>query len=425
MLLLLENLLLHLLIVVAPNLVFVSFQDRLKYGHAPILFGLIQGGAAVCSVVFSMEADEAYWNLHIVPLVISFLYAGPLAGCIVFVCAFAAQLSMGEFDRFGMALLDLLAAAIPAKLGPGFASMHPRRRRMMFGLSITLPLLFPFMFHYLYIQFNENTGIFEKFEGLESLLFGFIYLLGIWVAGKLNETMLERKRSKLEHLRAEKLDTLGELAASIAHEVRNPLTVVKGFLQLMQRKDQDKAQAYLPIALDELERAETVIGNYLSFSKPHLKKMEPFCLSTQLSEVHALLLPLAGDRGVCFTFEAENGVTVTGDSAQLRQAIVHIVKNAIEATPTDGNVWVAMRSEGGEAVVEVKDSGVGMTEEQLERIGTLFYSTKVKGTGLGMTVAWRIIRQMGGDLVYRSRPNIGTEVTITLPAGKAAKSAKP
>jgi two-component system sporulation sensor kinase B len=224
---------------------------------------------------------------------------------------------------------------------------------------------------------------------------------------------------KVEIQRTEKLNTLGELAASIAHEVRNPLTVVKGFLQLMQQDERGKNYDYLSLVLSELGRAEAIINDYLNFAKPQFEKLEEFSLVHVLSEVKMLLEPFAVKQGVQLesSLDTSNFHLLT-DRNQLKQALVNLIKNAIEATPEGGKVTITYKHKDHHAYIYITDTGKGMDHEQLARIGTLFYTTKDKGTGLGTSVSLRIIETMKGKVSYQSKLGIGTQVTMILPEGK-------
>ncbi|UUZ86549.1 HAMP domain-containing histidine kinase [Paenibacillus sp. P26] len=208
---------------------------------------------------------------------------------------------------------------------------------------------------------------------------------------------------------------MGELAASIAHEVRNPLTVVRGFLQLMRPNEEGKNQRYLDIALDELARAESIITDYLNFSKPKLTKLEWFSVSDLLHNIVLLLMPMASKNGAELSSTLENDVRLYSDRGKLQQALVNVIKNAIEAASANGQIHVSLTRMDGHIQIRVRDNGKGMSKEQLSRIGTLFFSTKEVGTGLGTAVTLRIIEAMKGVIVYESEEGVGTLVTITLP----------
>jgi two-component system sporulation sensor kinase B len=170
------------------------------------------------------------------------------------------------------------------------------------------------------------------------------------------------------------------------------------------------------LVLSELGRAEAIIHDYLNFAKPKLDKIEQFQLIDALTEVISLLDPLAMKKGVQIESKLNNSdINLKTDRSQLKQAIVNFIKNAIEATEQGGKVTIRLDQENKFGYIYITDTGKGMTEEQLSRIGTLFYTTKEKGTGLGTSVSIRIIETMNGKVIYKSEQGIGTEVKLILP----------
>ncbi|SFE51208.1 two-component system, sporulation sensor kinase B [Bacillus sp. OV194] len=310
----------------------------------------------------------------------------------------------------------VLAAVIPFLFSKKFSVYHAGKRvkaAMLMGVwpsFVQIAILISYTFFYGTADGDFMTTISHV------LSFGILQVIGVGTASKLNELVIERSLMKQEIEKAEKLNTMGELAASIAHEVRNPLTVVKGFLQLMQQDDKDNNHPYIPLVLSELGRAEVIISDYLNFAKPEFKKLEDFSLSQVLSDVVMLLNALALKQGVELKSDLKPSLFLFTDRNQLKQAFVNIIKNAIEATPSGGTVTVSLALSGNQALITVADTGKGMTEEQLSRIGTLFYTTKDKGTGLGTTVSVRIIESMQGKVSFKSEVGKGTEVTLRLPA---------
>jgi two-component system sporulation sensor kinase B len=263
----------------------------------------------------------------------------------------------------------------------------------------------------------EQVEIPLEFEPLRAILFfGMIQTLGTWLSCTLQEFNLERAIMKEEIQRSEKLKTLGEVAASIAHEVRNPLTVVKGFLQLMSATiNEGKNRRFLQFALDEIARAEAIINDYLNFSKPKLIKYEKFSLSDLIENITVMLTPLASYRGIQFVSGVEEQIYMHTDRDQLQQALVNVIKNAVEASMEQSVVHIKLELKGDQAKIKIIDNGKGMTPEEIQRIGTLFYTTKESGTGLGTSVAVRIIEAMKGSVIYESEKGKGTVCTITLP----------
>ncbi|WP_413302998.1 ATP-binding protein [Bacillus sp. 1P10SD] len=413
-----EKLLLNVLITIAPVLLSSTLMDNNRKFKSPYLCGFLQSIAAITCMLFSYANYGFHWDLRYVPLVLAILYGGPVAGGIVLSSIIGTRLILGGGTMiFGLSN-SVLTALIPFLLLKIFWRYSPKQRvvlTMLAGVwSLTLCFLSLNIFRYL-----EGNFFKLDFNLPDLILVGSIQTLALGLAAKLNEGIIERNQMQKEIQRAEKLNTLGELAASFAHEVRNPLTVVKGFLQLMQREESGKNYQYLSLVLNELARAELIINDYLNFAKPQFEKVEEFSLREVLAEVVILMEPLAAKQGVQLHSELEsNRFSLVTDRNQFKQALVNLIKNGIEATPEGGKVTVHSNSNDYHATVKIADTGKGMTEEQIARIGTLFYTTKDKGTGLGTSVSLKIIQTMNGKISYHSVLGVGTEVTLVLPEGK-------
>jgi two-component system sporulation sensor kinase B len=327
----------------------------------------------------------------------------------------------GDALLFGY-ISALLSALVPFLMVRKFNRLRTKKKRITLSVLVGLwpdIVMLSILFVFLFTQ--------PEFSGGANLLlyilpFGLIQVIGVGFASMLHEAVLERELMKREIMSSEKLNTLGELAASIAHEVRNPLTVVKGFLQLMQNEEQK--YPYIPLVLSELGRAESIINDYLNFAKPEFKKIEQVDLAELITEVMMLLNPLAIKSDVSLDSFLEKNINMDTDKNQLKQVLVNIIKNAIEATQQDGRVFIKLLVSNNETMIIIKDNGKGMSKEQLERIGTLFYSTKDKGTGLGTTVSLRIIETMNGKVSYASELGIGTEVKVVFPEFTRSKEKK-
>ncbi|WP_226682765.1 ATP-binding protein [Sutcliffiella horikoshii] len=410
-----EKLLLHVLIILAPVLIYYVVSENKRFGQSPYFIGILQGLSASLCLLFAFYDYGLYWDLRYIPLVLAILYGGPKAGLIVLAAILGTRTYLGgDALAFGY-VSGLVAAAIPFLMLRRFSKIQTKKKRIGFAVLVGLwPnfVMLAILIAYLISSPAANEG---PNLLLYILLFGLIQVVGVGFASTLHEAVLERELMKQEIRRAEKLNTLGELAASIAHEVRNPLTVVKGFLQLMHREDKGKNFQYFGLVLSELARAESIINDYLNFAKPEFKKIEKVDLGELLSDVKMLLNPLAVKEGIHLESYLEKNVFMETDKNQFKQALINILKNAIEATPQDGRVYIKLFSNASGIQILIKDTGKGMTKEQVSRIGTLFYTTKDKGTGLGTTVSMRIIDSMNGKVVYSSELGKGTEVKISFP----------
>jgi signal transduction histidine kinase len=238
-------------------------------------------------------------------------------------------------------------------------------------------------------------------------------IVGCYVIAK---DITEQKRKDELLMKSEKLTVAGQLAAGVAHEIRNPLTAIKGFVQLMGSSEAYMPK-YFPIVKEELERIELIIKELLMLAKPQAIQMKRTDLTTLIEDVVLLVeaqailqnievrLTLAGHR--CF---------IQCDANQIKQVFINFLKNAIEAMPQGGVIEVALEiSSEEEPVIRIQDQGYGISEEQLRMIGEPFYSTKEEGTGLGMLVSYKIIENHSGRIRISSEVGVGTTIIVTFP----------
>ena len=174
---------------------------------------------------------------------------------------------------------------------------------------------------------------------------------------------------------------------------------------------------YLSIIKNELKSAERVIQDYLNYSNPEIKSMEPLLLQEELEQVVQLLQPLAKRNSVKIVSIFSLGEEIEGDKQKFHQCFVNIMKNAIEAMPKGGILTVETESTPTTVSILVKDTGSGMTLEQVTRLGEPYYSTKgSKGTGLGIMVVYSIVRAMNGTIHVESEIGKGTTFKFTFPS---------
>lgn len=223
--------------------------------------------------------------------------------------------------------------------------------------------------------------------------------------------------------RTEKLSVVGELSASVAHEIRNPLTSLKGFVQLLKMED-EKHQSYYQIMLDELNRINHIVGELLLLAKPQRIQYTKADIQTILYDVISLLKTEASLHNIQIEFEfLDQKLEIECEPNQLKQLFINLIKNAIEASKSGDTVLISLDLQDDEnVVVKVKDNGCGISEEFLKRLGEPFYSSKEKGTGLGLTVSFKIVQSHNGDIKFNSLTNKGTEVLVELPMKNKQKN---
>ncbi len=227
------------------------------------------------------------------------------------------------------------------------------------------------------------------------------------------------QQQKLDELmiRSDKLSVLGELAAGIAHEIRNPLTSLKGFIQLIQSVTENKYEDYCNIMLDELERVNGIVGEFLMLAKPQhaaLSLQNPIQL---MKDVVSFLKSEALLNNVDLHEDyIEEEVCLIGEGSQLKQVFINLLKNAIESMESGGNIHItATKRKEHRLQITIQDEGCGIEANRLTTLGQPFYTTKDRGTGLGLMICYKIIENHHGKLTFNSEINVGTTVEILLP----------
>lgn len=217
-------------------------------------------------------------------------------------------------------------------------------------------------------------------------------------------------------IKSEKLSAVGQLSASIAHEIRNPLTALKGFLQIMRSSATDKQENYFSIMSDEISRIEQITGELLMVAKPQVHHFRKENINEIMNDVTTLLSSQALMNNVEIHVSAEELPLAYCVGNQLKQVFINLIKNAIESMPTGGQVSVNLsRLNENEIAIHIKDQGCGIPNDLLDNIGIPFYTTKQKGTGLGMMTSFKIIESHAGKINVSSKSGEGTSVTIYLP----------
>ncbi len=217
--------------------------------------------------------------------------------------------------------------------------------------------------------------------------------------------------------KADKLNVVGELAAGVAHEIRNPLTTIKGFIQLFQAKHSCYEQ-YFQLINSEFERVEAIIYEFLTLAKPHkeiiFKEENIFQILEEvvtLENANALLKNIEIDYK-----PVQETVLICCDKRSLKQVFINVLQNALEATSEKGKIEIAVEKKNNQLVeISFKDNGCGIPKHLIDRLGEPFYTLKEKGTGLGLMVSFKIIENHRGAVLINSEEGEGTTVTIQIP----------
>lgn len=229
-------------------------------------------------------------------------------------------------------------------------------------------------------------------------------------------TELERLRTELVNV--ERLSLVGQMAASITHEIRNPMAVVRGFLQLMKEKSPDSLDHYYRIVMEELDRANGIINDFLSLAQNRISEKEQWHLHQIINDLSPLLWADANLRGQTIELLLDERVPKLHLNAkEIKQVLLNLARNGMEAMEEKGKLTIQTRFRESDNMVEliVRDTGVGMSESRLERLFEPFFTTKAKGTGLGLALCLSIVERHGGKIDVESEEGKGTTFIISLP----------
>ncbi len=202
---------------------------------------------------------------------------------------------------------------------------------------------------------------------------------------------IEKQVTALEMARLDRLNLIGEMAASIGHEVRNPLTTIRGFLQLFRNKPEyERHREHFDMMIGELDRANSIITEFLSLAKNKAVTLEPCDLNAVLQRIFPLIQAGALETGKDIILKPRKLPLIEADEREMRQLVLNLASNALDATEPGGTVKIGTYREKCQAVLFVSDTGQGIPTEILAKLGTPFLTTKEKGTGLGLAICYRI-----------------------------------
>ncbi|OXT18148.1 hypothetical protein B9K06_06465 [Bacillus sp. OG2] len=241
----------------------------------------------------------------------------------------------------------------------------------------------------------------------------------MWLFG--GDKVVNFTTKETAHKAGGKLEVLGELAACVAHEIRNPMTVVKGFLQLAGEQGNAPFKEYEKVIMTEIDRMDEYLEDLLLLANPqaaqHFQGKEEIDLFAEIKTAVKTLQTEAGKEGKKLQIhkQREASCSIFVNRHYLKRITENIIKNAIEASQPSGVIKVVVDSADNRARMRVIDTGTGIPAEKITRLGEPFYSIKEKGTGLGLTICHKLVKADSGELLIKSKEGWGTAVTVSFP----------
>ncbi|MCA1029474.1 sensor histidine kinase [Bacillus timonensis] len=416
-----KDILLNFLIILTPILAFqLVIRNQLLWLRKSRnwLFGLFCGFASILCMVFPIVSGNQFlWDLRWIPFVLAIIYGGATSGSIAFILLVTYRFSINIGLSSFIVLIDAMIILSIGLFVVKRFQLHSSLKKILYSIVGSL-FLYLFITSSIWFHFYLKNDVSFLYIVPSSLyiLIGLSYILSMVLSVYFIENTLENARIREEYHKAEKLSMVSELAASIAHEVRNPLTVVRGFIQLVKGELAASNKQLLTTAIDELDRAETIISDYLNFAKPKDDIQEKIHISQELVQVIDLIQSYANLHGVECKTSIEEDLFIAGDRVKFKQIVLNLIKNSIEATNSGGEIQVVAILNKNQVKITIKDNGVGMTKEEINKLGQSYYSTKEKGTGLGVVVTFQLVKSMLGKMNFESEQGKGTITTVTFPS---------
>ncbi|PEY35713.1 sporulation kinase [Bacillus cereus] len=396
-------------------LVYHLFWNQ-KGKHSPklnsIIFILLCSTTTILCIFFAAKTNTGFqFDMRHIVLIVGTLTGGPIAGGAVLVVLNVYRFLLGGIGIIPSAIGSILLYIV---LLSTYKFFNKGSNHIKLMLAILYSLTYGFVWVSVFLIKVSNSEdylphiiAYQLCATMGTILI--LYLLNI---------LRLQARLQEELINAEKFHLIGEMAASISHEIRNPLTSTKGFLQLLQSDEcsEKDRKLYTEIAIHGIEQANHVLTDYLTFAKPSIEKEQVLQLENELLHALSLITPLANLSNVRIHYiKQSSSFLITGEKQKFNQCLLNILKNCIEAMPKGGDLTLTLVPDHKHVQLYIKDNGIGMDTEQIKRLGSPFYSTKEKGTGLGMMVVFSIVKAMDGKIDITSEEGIGTNFLLTFP----------
>lgn len=383
-----------------------------KYNNLVIIIGLVIS-IFLCMVRPMEVSNGIIYDLRYIPLILSVVYGGLEVSIPIYLFINICRFFIGGNGFFLNLIVTTLIIIILNLLKGSFNKQSVTKRAIITTSTSVISGLIVII----YTNFVTNRPLFSL--DLTSVSYILSQGIAMWIINFFIESMIENLQYQKNAMFTEKIKAISELSASISHEVRNPMTVVKGFLQMLDDKNlsQEKRSFYIKLSLSELERSEMIINDYLSMTKSQKEAIVITNLEDDINYVANIIKPYSVMHNVSVSENFNNKLEVKYDQNQFRQCLLNLMKNSIESMSINGgSLQINTFSTKDKVNIKITDTGTGMTTKEVERLGIPYYTTREKGTGLGMTVVFSAIQSMDGKINIESEKGKGTIFTITLPS---------
>jgi two-component system, sporulation sensor kinase B len=409
-----KDFLLQLTFIAIPMFTYhLFFAERLRSTkHETVVKFVIWGLSLMLCMSFPASLGEGYrLDIRLIPLLLGTLYGGFRTGMFLLCLLIIYRMYIGIDVGFYITVLVMIFSfPVIFFFQKSFNTAKKEKK-------VKITLLLSFYYCLVRVACMCVLGLMSLGNVNQQIIHLIFVVVVTGLFTLLNEHIREIHQLRLEVQNSERFRVISDLTSVFAHEIRNPMQVTRGFLQLLNEPDlPDKKKEYIQLSIEELDRANEIINDLLSFGKPSVNNKEKFDIGHQLHRVINIVQTYSASQNVEIQTDIRDGCQIHANTQKFNQSMINILKNAIESMLDGGMVHISCHpTDDGYINITVEDQGVGMTKEQMERLGSPYYSLKESGTGLGMMVSFQIIRSFQGKIRVTSEKGIGTKFSILFP----------
>lgn len=403
----LEDIILNIILIIFPILIYlvlVCYQDNISNSYDDLLLNISLTTSLYLCLRFGSMNSKVLLFCNI-PIVIAYMKKKPVT---------ATLLSLGNILYCYIMYEELYIITIVKYISYFILFLCANKKRLSTGgfiLSIAVLQGFFLSFEYFFREINIEFNAF-----IELLFLVFIYYFVSFSVVYIFKLIEKIKTLNNSIKNLEKDKNIKEALFKLTHEIKNPLAVCKGYLEMLDIDKKDKAIKYISIMKQEINRSLNIMTDFLEFNKIKIVK-EQIDLNLLLEDVYDCFKIIGRSKNVKIIYEdrEDEEIYFLGDYERIKQVLINLLKNSLEAIEKKGEIKISSNITKKYIDIFIEDNGIGMDSESLERIKEMFYTTKKTGSGLGVALSNEIIKAHDGELLYNSVKNKGTKVTIRLP----------
>jgi two-component system sporulation sensor kinase B len=397
-----------------PVLMFLIFFENRPHAYSHKILVLLSAVTMILCIAKPIQLETGFiFDLRYVPFIIVALYGGYKNVLPLYLILNMYRFYVGGAGTIHSFLFSTAVMIVIPLLSKRFIRMKPKGRIICATVAAVLT-----MGCYLIVLSMIMKALDTQFWMLA--LYALTTHAGVMcILMILLEQIITNVKNRVRIMQSERLNVVSELAASVSHEMRNPLTVTSGFLQLLNRSATltPEEKGFIELSLLELNRADKIISDYLSFAKPQSENMLYSNLQAECEYTKNVIMPYATIHKVAVEFSFNNSLCTRYDRNQMQQCLINLYKNGIEAMKEmgGGTLYIDISERKQDIIITIRDTGIGMAKDEISRLGKPYYSTKEEGTGLGMLMAYSAINKVKGIIEVKSEKGKGTTFLITIP----------